>query len=326
MTAGKRERLKQLVQAAKERFDALSPEEQAAHREAQRQSWVRGELAMGREPPPAAPEAPALEPAEWKMVPVEPTPEMQIAGVAQYYEGGCSGVSGDEKTEIVQDIYRAMLDAAPEAPALEPAAFQWREDASDTWWHGRLGEGERGGLRGYEERPLYPHPAPAFTVGELAHEIRRLDGNHSLGAGLLAEALMPFLSRNSAAPAPVVRVKPLVWEKHHLRGKRAHAAGLGVYRIHESGKFWYLNQDYMGEGGEEAAQADCERRILSTLDITSAPSPDAISAAREEGRREGYEKGVKAVAEFIRTQRDEVPAHGWEFVPAILSLLKEEGR
>lgn len=31
-------------------------------------------------------------------------------------------------------------------------------------------------------------------VDSLAQEIRRVDGNHSLGAGALAEALMPFLS------------------------------------------------------------------------------------------------------------------------------------
>jgi len=32
-------------------------------------------------------------------------------------------------------------------------------------------------------------------VDELAQEIRRVDGNHSLGAGALAEALLPFLTR-----------------------------------------------------------------------------------------------------------------------------------
>lgn len=32
----------------------------------------------------------------------------------------------------------------------------------------------------------------SFTVDDLAQEIRRVDGNHSLGAGALAEMLMPF--------------------------------------------------------------------------------------------------------------------------------------
>ncbi|SFS42954.1 hypothetical protein [Brevundimonas viscosa] len=55
----------------------------------------------------------------------------------------------------------------------------------------------------------HPYMAPAgthaargegdapFTADDLANEIRRVDGNHSLGAGALAEALMPFLSRPS---------------------------------------------------------------------------------------------------------------------------------
>ena len=39
----------------------------------------------------------------------------------------------------------------------------------------------------------------AIHVDALAQEIRRVDGNHSLGAGALAEALMPFL--NAARPS-----------------------------------------------------------------------------------------------------------------------------
>ena len=31
------------------------------------------------------------------------------------------------------------------------------------------------------------------SVDDLAQEIRRVDGNHSLGAGALAEALFPFM-------------------------------------------------------------------------------------------------------------------------------------
>lgn len=37
--------------------------------------------------------------------------------------------------------------------------------------------------------------APGSTVDDLAQEIRRVDGNHALGAGALAEALLPFVSR-----------------------------------------------------------------------------------------------------------------------------------
>lgn len=36
-------------------------------------------------------------------------------------------------------------------------------------------------------------PPAAFTVDDLAQEIRRVDGSNSMGAGALAEALTPFL-------------------------------------------------------------------------------------------------------------------------------------
>lgn len=39
--------LSRMIEDAKAAFAALSPEEQAAHREEQRKSWVRGETAMG---------------------------------------------------------------------------------------------------------------------------------------------------------------------------------------------------------------------------------------------------------------------------------------
>ena len=38
-----------------------------------------------------------------------------------------------------------------------------------------------------------------MTVDDLAQEIRRVDGSNSLGAGALAEALMPFILRAVAA-------------------------------------------------------------------------------------------------------------------------------
>lgn len=40
-------KLERMVKEAVERFNALSPEEQAAHRKEQRQSFVRGQLGMG---------------------------------------------------------------------------------------------------------------------------------------------------------------------------------------------------------------------------------------------------------------------------------------
>jgi hypothetical protein len=45
-----------------------------------------------------------------------------------------------------------------------------------------------------------------FTVDELANEIRHVDGSHSLGAGALAEALMPFVSKTQQDAEEALRV------------------------------------------------------------------------------------------------------------------------
>jgi len=45
-----------------------------------------------------------------------------------------------------------------------------------------------------EKAITQPAPVAHFDVAQLAQEIRRVDGKHDLGAGALAEALMPFLS------------------------------------------------------------------------------------------------------------------------------------
>ena len=47
----------------------------------------------------------------------------------------------------------------------------------------------------------------AVEIDELAQEIRRVDGNNSLGAGALAEALMPFLAALRPSPSSDERVK-----------------------------------------------------------------------------------------------------------------------
>lgn len=60
--------------------------------------------------------------------------------------------------------------------------------------------------------PLYEAPQPPQIpedfIDSLAQEIRRVDGNHSLGTGALAEALMPFLSRAILETAPELKEKP----------------------------------------------------------------------------------------------------------------------
>ncbi|KOQ38314.1 hypothetical protein ABW38_22635, partial [Achromobacter xylosoxidans] len=58
-------------------------------------------------------------------------------------------------------------------------------------------------IPGIEEYVKTCRPAPAagdaLDVDTLANEIRRVDGNHTMGAGALAEALMPLIQKASAA-------------------------------------------------------------------------------------------------------------------------------
>lgn len=51
-----------------------------------------------------------------------------------------------------------------------------------------------------------------ITVDDLAQEIRRVDGDHSLGAGALAEAIMPFIEA-AMVPAPPIAASPKEWPK-----------------------------------------------------------------------------------------------------------------
>lgn len=80
--------------------------------------------------------------------------------------------------------------------------FSGSDLTDDGTWRHIWGEGDIVAFR-----PAPDHVAPAsssstretFTVDELAQEIRRVDGNHDLGAGALAEALTPFLLKKLVA-------------------------------------------------------------------------------------------------------------------------------
>lgn len=57
-------------------------------------------------------------------------------------------------------------------------------------------------LRSLTTSPASGGVDAGLTIDALAQEIRRVDGSHSLGAGALAEALMPFLIASISPPAP----------------------------------------------------------------------------------------------------------------------------
>lgn len=67
------------------------------------------------------------------------------------------------------------------------------------------GVNARGAAHGIINAALRQHAlatAPAaIDVDALAQEIRRVDGTHSLGAGALAEALLPFLTAHGVGPS-----------------------------------------------------------------------------------------------------------------------------
>ena len=120
-----------------------------------------------------------------------------------------------------------------------------------------------------------------MNVDDLAQEIRRVDGSNSLGAGALAEKLMPFLTAALAAsPAEPVAVKPLKWRKptDHPQDDDdavAVAPGLGgqysITKESDHALLWDAEDNFVWtqhpsvKDAKAAAQADYERRIRSAL-------------------------------------------------------------
>ena len=134
-------------------------------------AWqARAALEAGAKPAPA-------EPVGWKLVPVEPTPEMIEAGdeVEDLYKRGTPKTWGK--------VYRAMLAAAPAAPA-EPVAFDaegfraWvkRELPDDTvisngtWWAEHL---TKRAQRFVKAAPAAPAPHPDTKDAERYRKWRR---------------------------------------------------------------------------------------------------------------------------------------------------------
>lgn len=109
-----------------------------------------------------------------------------------------------------------------------------------------------------------------LTVDALAQEIRRVDGSHSLGAGALAEALMPFFTAAIFDQELAVEVKALEW----AGDGDCYAFADVIHQLYsiayEEGKYW-ANWDMVLppfdtlQAAKSAAQADYEQRIRSAL-------------------------------------------------------------
>ncbi|TCR64650.1 hypothetical protein EV560_106115 [Bosea sp. BK604] len=72
----------------------------------------------------------------------------------------------------------------------------------------------------------------SFTVDDLAQEIRRVDGQHKLGAGALAEALAPFLAKAFAAKEAEIREVRMqaLSDEGQLREMHDHIAHADAYQ------------------------------------------------------------------------------------------------
>lgn len=88
-----------------------------------------------------------------------------------------------------------------------------------------------------------------ITVDDLAQEIRRVDGNNSLGAGALAEALMPALSALS------LPVQPVAWRKMdtaprdgtHILARASRHPSQPPTTVHWFGGAYHLSVNAIGE-------------------------------------------------------------------------------
>jgi len=67
-------------------------------------------------------------------------------------------------------------------------------------------------------------------VDDLAQEIRRVDGENKLGAGALAEALMPFLKSNADIREPQIKTKWRASDLENGKGYESIYFGLVIYR------------------------------------------------------------------------------------------------
>ncbi|WP_313444560.1 hypothetical protein [Brevundimonas sp.] len=104
---------------------------------------------------------------------------------------------------------------------------------------------------------LSPQPSGEtreISVDDLAQEIRRVDGNHDLGAGALAEALMPFLS-----------ARPLA-----LGGQQGEEEGCGDWPYCDAGAPNHCRH-YTTPARAEAQDAEAKR---SRADFLDSKCPD----------------------------------------------------
>src|SRR5690606_3329012 len=120
--------------------------------------------------------------------------------VAQTGEPAWASTEGRAVTEYLERIQQVRYkQGSPVGWALKDAygrlhlseATADKPNEYDYEFHAKAGET-------FVEVFLGPAQRQTIHVDDLAQEIRRVDGNHSMGAAALAEALMPFVTSGSA--------------------------------------------------------------------------------------------------------------------------------
>lgn len=142
--------------------------------------------------------------------------------------------------------------------------------------------------------------AGGVKVDDLAQEIRRVDGSNSLGAGALAEALMPFLTTEPAAP----------------EGRRE------AMRIGDAVLDWMVKFDLL-DAGNEYYVSDV-LAVLNDLTPSTRPSEHAVTD-------EMVEAASEAIQKFRRTPEQDASGKRYYriFARSVLEAAlaqKEEGR
>lgn len=157
--------------------------------------------------------------------------------------------------------------------------------------------GERQAIAAWNRRAQADAGTKRLAVDDLAQKIRLVDGENSLGAGELAEALMPFVQADAGTG---VRVKLLEWEAYQsATGSKAYST-LGLYEVmHFDGWGWRASPEHFlwhetssEDEAKAAAQADYEQRILSAIEPSPISEPTeeeieraAVAMAKEIGQR-----------------------------------------
>lgn len=162
--------------------------------------------------------------------------------------------------------------------------------------------------------------AVKLDVDVLAQEIRRVDGNHDLGAGALAEALMPFLSAlEPAAPEGQQGEcpdcgSPLNEDGECLRDlAEQEADDRAEAEYHAS-----LREQDAPEGQQPVAVEALAEFLCSEFDFDLDPITGASWPEHEND--DGYRGGRS----FVRLQPSDVQARARENAARILTFLKQQ--